>query len=256
MRKYFSNPFYKDALTSYAKVAEERDWGIDHKLELYNWAKVAFDPSPPEGKRREAFYVIYNNLKRYWKVFRNAQAGYWSADETFEGLNKACKGCTRQDPLTLISLKYLSPESEVILVALNKLRDLKPAREYPWMPVAKFTHFFNPILFPIYDYEIIWKKVMNRAFRKDYRDFCFRHDLNPNGPAERFNLNYMLWAGYNLQQADSNFMNYFVDWFKSQTANQPDDQNVLDDLPNYYATAFEFVAIGAAEIELANNLTQ
>ena len=47
-------------------------------------------------------------------------------------------------------------------------------------------------------------------------------------------------------------MKYFVDWFKSQTANQPDDQNVLYDLPNYYATAFEFVAIGAAELELSN----
>jgi len=64
----------------------------------------------------------------------------------------------------------------------------------------------------------------------------------------------MLWSGHNLRQADINLLNYNVDWFKSQTANQPDDQNVLDDLPAYYATAFKFVAIGAAELELANNL--
>ncbi len=252
IRKYFRYPFYKDALASYAKVAEERDWGINHKLEMYNWAKVAFDPSLHERKRREAFYMIYDNLKRYWKIFRNARAGYWSADETFDALSKSCKDCTRQDPLTLITLQYPSYESEKILVALDKLRDLKPAREYPWMPVAKFTHFFNPKLFPIYDYEVIWKKVMNGVFRKNYRDWCYSHNLNPNGPGERFNLYYMLWAGHILRWADTDFMVYFGDWFKSQIGNQPDFQNVLDDLHYYYATAFEFVAIGAAELEFSD----
>ena len=247
--QYFKYPLYKNALASYAKVAEARDWGIDHKLEMYNWAKVAFDPSLSEGKNREAFYVIYDNLKRYWKVFRNAQAGYWPADETFDKLNKACEDFTRKDPLTLITLHYPSPESGKILVALDKLRGLKPAREYPWMPVAKFTHFFNPHLFPIYDYEVMWKKVMNGVFQKDYRAWCYSHKLNPNGPGERFNLHYMLWAGDILRQADIDFMAHFADWFKLQVRNQPDSQNVLDDLHHYYATAFEFVAIGATEFE-------
>lgn len=89
--QYFRYPYYQNALTSYAKIAKERDWGIDHKLDLYNRAKVAFDSSIPEMKKRQAFFVIYDNLKRYWKIFRNARAGYWSASETFDALIKNAK---------------------------------------------------------------------------------------------------------------------------------------------------------------------
>jgi len=62
----------------------------------------------------------------------------------------------------------------------------------------------------------------------------------------------MLWAGHIIRWADTDFMGYFGDWFKSQIGNKPDNQNVLDDLHHYYATAFEFVAIGAAELELSD----
>ena len=33
------------------------------------------------------------------------------------------------------------------------------------MTVSKFLHFYNPALFPIYDYEVMWKKVCNGRFR-------------------------------------------------------------------------------------------
>lgn len=154
--------------------------------------------------------------------------------------------------MTLITLHHPSPESEKVLATLDKLRGLKPARDYPWMPVSKFTHFFNPKLFPIYDFTVIWKWVLNGAFRNDYRDWCHSQYLNPNGPGERFNLYYMLWSGHIIRQADDNFMGFFSQWFKSQVGNHPDSQNVMDDLHHYYATAFEFVAIGAAALELSD----
>jgi len=247
---YFKDPLYKDALAGYAKFARERDWGIDNKLELYNWAKVAFDSSLPERNRREAFYIVYDNLKGNRQVFRNARWGYWTGDETFEVLDRECQGCSRQDSLSLLTLQHPSQESDILLAILNKLRNLKPARGYPWMPVAKFTHFFNPKLFPIYDNEVIWKMVMDGVFRDDYRSWCHSKNLNPIGPGERFNLNYMLWAGHIIHQADNGLMGYFREWFKSQVAGRPDSHNVLVEIQTYYATVFEFVAIGAANLEL------
>jgi len=248
---YFRYPNYINALIRYVKVAEVRNWGIDYKLKMYNWAKAAFESSLPESKKRESFHAVYENLRRYWQVFRNARAGYWSADETFDGLNNACKACSRQRPLTLISLQYPSQECEEVLLALDKLRNLKPVRDYPWMPVAKFTHFFNPKLFPVYDTQVIWQKVMNGAFRMDYRIWCNSQNFNPNGPGKLFYLYYMLWAGDIIRQADIAFMGYFSEWFQKQVGNQPDSYHIKNDMRNYYSIAFEYVAIGAAELELS-----
>jgi hypothetical protein len=41
-------------------------------------------------------------------------------------------------------------------------------------------------------------------------------------------------------------MEFFGRWFKAQVTRHPDNQHVLDDIHLYSATAFEFVAIGAA----------
>lgn len=251
LRDYFHPPLVEQALDRYAKVANTRGWGISHKLEMYNWAKAAFDSNlSPYAQQRE-FGYIYDNLKGGWKVFRNAQGGYWTKQETFEALTKECQTVSRQSGLKLTTLIPESPESWSLLADLGKLRNLKRTNWYPWMPVSKFTHFFNPALFPIYDTEVIWNKVLNGVFRRDYRQWCESCGVAPletDQESARFNLTYTLMAGDAIRSADAGFMDFFAHWFKEQMSGDDDAYNVLDEIGTYYATAFEFVAIGAAHI--------
>jgi hypothetical protein len=59
----------------------------------------------------------------------------------------------------------------------------------------------------------------------------------------------MMWAGQNIQNSPPEFMVGFAQWFRSQVQGLGDPSGVLHDLDRYYATAFEFVAIGAAKLE-------
>lgn len=244
---YFHSPLYKQALSKYYEITIKRDWGVDYKLDLYNYAKIAFGSSELEKNKRESFYKIYEALKKWWGVFRNAKKGHWSSDEIYSALKKYCIEYSRFNSIKLIS-NNLPEETKGLVEALIQLKDLKPSSDYPWMPVAKFTHFYNPKLFPIYDNEVIWKQVMNGVFKFDYKQWCKQNAVNPNGPGVYFSVNYILWAGEIIRQADDGFMNYFSDWFKSAIGRHRDPQNVLSDIGEYYATAFEFVAIGAANL--------
>jgi len=132
-----------------------------------------------------------------------------------------------------------------LLASLSRLRNIKPNKEYPTMTVMKFLHFFNPRLFPIWDREVVGGRVFRR-FRSDYREFCKSKNLDPYAKGAKFIPNYTLWAGDLIRSSGTKFMNSFARWFRSQVGSHPDTLNVLQDIDKYYATAFEFVAIGAA----------
>lgn len=129
---------------------------------------------------------------------------------------------------------------------------MKPTKHYPavypWMAVAKFLHFFNPRLFPIYDTAFMWKKVANGAFKPDYLDFCRRRGFQQREDTARFNLQYTLWAAETIQDADAECMTIFAEWFSAQIKGQPVAEGVLADVETYYAAAFEMIAIGAAHL--------
>src|SRR5438105_4125679 len=125
------------------------------------------------------------------------------------------------------------------------------------MVTSKFLHFFNPMLFPIYDDAIIWQKVcweesktkVRAAFRSDYEEFCLKHGFVPKDMTAKFNLNYTLWASELVRNADKHFMNEFATWFQQQVSDRQDKYGLLDEINQYYAIAFEFTAIGAACLE-------
>jgi hypothetical protein len=247
---FFQKPLYERALTAYARFALSRRWPIEHKLEMYNWAKAAFDSELEEAKKSIEFGRIYNSLQGYWQVFRNARGGHWRAHETFEALTEHCAALSRRSGITLMTLHPDSEASQSLFVGLSTLRNLKRTRWYPYMPVAKFTHFFNPSLFPIYDTDVIWNKVLNDQFRCDYRQWCKTLGVNPNGQTElaTFNVTYTLMAAHVMQSADGGFMDFFGEWFRQQVTDYNDERHVLSDVSHYYATAFECVAIGAAHL--------
>src|SRR5207247_3134449 len=125
-----------------------------------------------DNEKRKAFNKIYENFRRYWQVFRAARGGCWSADETFDALTRDCRIFSRQSGVNLLTLQPDSEQSRSVLAGLALLRDLKRTQGYPCMPVAKFTHFFNPMLFPIYDSEVIWQKVLHGVQRQLPRMVC------------------------------------------------------------------------------------
>jgi hypothetical protein len=219
---------------------------------MYNWAKMAFDSELEEQDKRIAFRKLYEKLKRDFKMVRGPIPAFphWGADKTFDTLTNDCQAISRQSGLTLMALRPGTRESETVFEGLSKLRDLKETRYYPWMPVAKVTHFFNPLLFPIYDKKIIWEVVLNKVFRSDYRQWCKKIGVDPNetNQSANFNRTYTLMAASIMQEADGSFMDFFGQWFKRQVSLCNDEHEVLDEISRYYATAFEFVAIGAAHL--------
>lgn len=249
LARYFRAPDTRRALDSYAGAARQRHWPTQEKLELYGDAKSAADTSLPPEERRTAFGRIYDNLRSYWQVFRPADpARCWNADRIFDVLDGECRGCSRQSDLTLLNLSNRLAGQGEVLLCLDALQGIKPSSSYPWMTVSKFWHFWNPRLVPIYDGAVIWSEVLNGTFRDDYRSFCRTTGLTAGERSGRFNLNYMLFASEILAAADAEFMSTFAEWFAEQVP-EPATVQLMPDLREYFATAFEFVAIGAARLE-------
>ena len=247
LAEHFKSPHYSQALERYTEIAAQRGWSVGHKLEMYGYAKRAFNPVLSEMERRTAFHSIYENLRRGWRVFRNART-YWSADQVFDALIHSCQLSARTGGMDLTALASSPTMRAGLLHCLGQLSDLKEIREYPHMAVSKFTHFFNPRLFPIYDNELIWKQVCCSCFKADYQDLCARTGIQFYETTVSFNVSYTVWASEMIQSADPSFMPDFAEWFGEQVAGQPDPENVLSEIHQYYSTAFEFVALGAAAL--------
>lgn len=244
---------YREALNSYGRFASGANWPIRHKLDLYNHAKAAFVLDIPVGQKLEHFSNIYSSLKNYWKVFRGCPS-YWSEAKVFQMLVAECQPFAQTSSVSLQTLKLPSRECTVILESLRKFRNLKQTKYYPWMPVSKFIHFYNPALFPIYDYAVMWQQVLNGVFQGDWYGWCLKRGIEPleidaeSESSAKFNVHYSVFAAEAIQQSDSRFMDVFAEWFKSQVGSHPDPYGVLNDIHRYFATAFEFVAIGAAQL--------
>jgi hypothetical protein len=73
---FFRNPLYERALSKYAEVAKSRNWQIRNKLQMYQWAKQAFDSDLSDDRKRAVFNNIYNNFRSYWQVFRKARGRF------------------------------------------------------------------------------------------------------------------------------------------------------------------------------------
>lgn len=65
-----------------------------------------------------------------------------------------------------------------------------------------------------------------------------------------FYLAYLLWASRMMRIAYPNFMEDFADWFIQTAADEGvDAEDFRDELRQLFATAFEFIVIGAAHLE-------
>jgi hypothetical protein len=247
-----------NALNRYLKLADDRQWDIGGqfgKLQLYALAGRAFDSRTPCSIALEAFRDVYEKVRQWPGVQRGGSLA--PAEEVFDVLLRGGSNFLYSTKVSLANLTFPSSEASCLKEFLRSLKFMKPTKNYPWMPVSKVLHFANPGLFPIWDWAVLWYKVMWQkkksspaAFRTEYETFCREHRFNALENGAEFVLNYTLWAAHYIQQSDSKFMEWFVDWMDRHFSADLAKYNIGQRLYTFNATAFEFVAIGAAYLEL------
>ena len=245
------------ALDRYLGFANDRDWrivGDGGKLQLYDWAGHAFDPTTPADDALDAFRRMYCTVKNWAK---RGGGTFALAEDVFEVLRRPTAGFLYDGKMSLANLQYGSSEAEALADFLPQLWIVKRNKSFPWMAVSKVMHFVSPGLFPIWDTDVLWNKVMYGAskhsaapFRQDYESFCGQHEFHVLENGAVFVHNYVLWAAHHIQQADDSFMAWFEGWMQQRFPNDIPKYSSARRLRSLYATAFEFVAIGAAYLEL------
>ena len=249
------------SLRSYfANEAEQRralaalgDWFQACELDLYDASVYAFDPSTSKEEALRSFGHIYHDLaSRHWNVFRpSSPAECWEPERIFETVSSKFSAYSWRGPISLLTFWKPATASH-LQSCLIEMRGIKPKKKgYPIMTASKFLHFYNPALFPIYDTEVMWKKVLDGAFRSDFGDFCNGQKL----PYDKFRTEdsvdflpaYMLWANSLLSAAHRGFMQVFVDWLAAQPGTDLGKRRF--DPATLYARAFEYTATGAAFAE-------
>lgn len=247
LNSFFQYPHYQWALESFSEFARQSDWRISTRAHLYSLAAQTRSMNYDELQRRESFNELYNVLKRNWKVGR---AGVlMESDALFDHLNARCRQCNATSGLTAIRL-YREPGIQpVVKRCLNDMKSIKTALEYPQMAASKFLHFWNPCLFPIWDSEVISQKVLIKVFSDECKAACEDQGSRFRDGSENFLLAYTWWAGKLIAEANENLMDYFSGWFIDHTGGTALTEFSKKDILIYYATAFEYIAIGAARLE-------
>jgi hypothetical protein len=239
------------ALEKYTTLTREWGWPIaESKLDLYRRAVVAFSGTDDEATRRASHEDVYGHLRSYWGVARNGTL--WEAPKVFDMLTNQCRACSRISGLILVTLAD-EQQQRAVVTCLKAMRGLKRFRSgnYPIMAVSKNLHFFNQRLWVIYDNEIVVKKVY-RVFRRDWNSFYEGIATDPGDAGIRFYLAYLLWASHMIRNSHERLMDDFADWFvESARQEGRDAEDFRDELRLSFATAFEFVVIGAAHLEAA-----
>jgi hypothetical protein len=251
---YFQGEQIDRAFAKYSVFIGEKKpkWQFGQKgerLELYRLADDAFDPSCDEDQRRESFDGIYKALRGGWGVFRTSRPlGYWLSDRTFSALLGLQTTYGRSSGLTLLNLEQVESR-RAIIHCLQKMSGLKPLTDggTSIMAVSKFLHFFNPRLFPIWDTGVIQNQVL-RTFVSDWTIPAWAGGPKVDLPTRQY-LGYVLLANRVMRQEPQVVMRKLVDWVARQAGVEGDSKALPPGLHNYYSTAFEFIAIGASEIE-------
>jgi len=224
-----------------------RRWPIGHKLMLYQYAKDAFDPKVKKRNGKVRFATVYENLRRRWQVFRPTTT-HWSMEQVYTCLMEKCGSCSRSGGLTLKNNLLEQSGISALSRHLKTMENIKVLKRntYPTMPVAKFSHFFNPMLFPVYDTKYVYRKVLLEVFKKDWDEFNPLPSLTLPGKEGIYDaLWWILWGSEMIHRSHPHLMERFAAWFlKCQDAGD----ELREEVRTYYATAFEFIAIGAAEL--------
>lgn len=232
---YVQGPHALVALDAGFEFAErEMNWLTSDRAQIYQISALAFGPVPDFI----SFRRIYDWMVSYWKI--NRGGGLAPAENVFAMLIAGCTATSRHAGSTL-----LNSDNQAIQAAIRAMSRVKANSEYPHMAAAKFLHFYNPSLFPIYDDAVMWKRVLNGAFRREWAAVCDEYGIKVWEPSEKFLITYCSWAAEVMRAADPEVMVEFERRFREL---EGQDAVTLGGTQRYHATAFEYLLIGAARL--------
>lgn len=252
-----------EALDRYKRFAQDRQWyvnGNGGKLHLYSLAEYAFNPATSESDALKAFSKVYETIGKWPGVQRGGSLA--PVEQVLEAILLHESGFARRENYNLANLALSASEAKSLQQFLTRLKFIKPTQAYPWMPASKVLHFVNPSLFPIWDWDVLWYKVMWKengregrqgAFSQEYKAFCASHGFNRTENSAVFLSNYTLWAASYIREADTGFMYWFAEWMSQHFLNDLKKYNMEEKTTTLFAAAFEFVAIGAAYLKIDND---
>ena len=249
---YFRRDMVATALEHCELVLNRLKWTMKERKWPYKCAHKAFDgQNDPEG-RSSSFADVYGELRgRNWQVFRGGVKN-WTVDETFTALLVCESDCGRGKRLVLADLGD-GDLPDCLMRCLDRMRGVKtnPNRNTPIMAMSKFLHFFNPRLFPIYDNAVIEGLVL-RTFRSDLLIPELAEKWQADQEMRRY-CGYLMLAGRVMGQDPDAVMEEFAQWFERRIQIENTSYPDYLDVNTYHAAAFEYIAIGAYEMERRRN---
>lgn len=191
---------------------------------------------------------MYEELRRRWQAFRNS-VSHWSAEQVFDSLN------TRDSSLRNLRLTDLNDDSTKDLWSLlQDVRELKLNKNGPSVvAISKVLHFWNPKLFMIVDYGMIWNWVFRRwwlwqplqAVRQETDARIFgspqKHDDSSCDLASY--LAVLVWAA-RVSRQNPLMVSAFADYVASVRG----DEELPADIDQYDAAAFEWFLLGLVDL--------
>lgn len=223
--------------------ASGKVWAVPYHVECWSHAHKAF-----EQKSSEAFEWIYDQLRRYWQVFRRAGGSPWSPGEAFDRLS-SLDGSLRTRRLTELEDRDL----QACWATLQSVSTIKPTRAPSVVAISKFLHFWNPRLFVIVDDAVMWQRVLSRSWLRSQL-MQEQHRLRevlpearcPNADPSCDLLSYLavITLGRKVMRANPNVLSGFVAYVRTHR----DDATIDFPLESYEAAAFEWLLLGLAEV--------
>ena len=248
---YFQPEYITSSLDKYSQFVKKYNWTNEEKVRLYRLCGEAFSPNLIAAHQNLQFEEIYNVLHKRWQIFRPLKIDKcWKSAEIHEVLSKLPIECARGGTLTLPAL---NPDDAVILIqCIESMKGVKhlPSGTTPIMAVSKFLHIYNPRLFPIFDWAVIRNQVLP-AFNDEWQNFpCPEFNQADRRDKELMDyLKYMFWAAYLMRGKEEALADYFSLWLAEQLKNEGEHEVPPSACREWYATAFECVAIGAMELQ-------
>ncbi len=231
--RYIQGPDALAALDAgFAFAEREMNWSVAGRAEMYQIADRAFGVSP----NYDSFCRLYEWKMQYWGIGRKGIMA--SPQAVFAMLTDGCASASRHTSSTL-----LTADRKVIRNSVNSMELVKRVGEYPHMAASKFLHFYNPMLFPIYDNAVIWERVLHGAFLPEWKVVCREYGIKVWEPSEEFLKTYYCWASEVMKVADPAIMVAFEKRFMA--AVEPDGVAPMQ-TNQYYGAAFEYLFMGAS----------
>lgn len=223
--------------------AAARAWSIPYHIRCWMWAREAF-----EQNAVPRFGLVFEELRKHWKVFRGANRTHWDAAQTYEvlqGLNQAV-GAKRLDTLA-------DEDLPALWQSVQAMAGIKTTKHGPSVvAISKFLHFWNPRLFVIVDHEVIWRWVLSHSWLKEQLraskgavkralpELGLRDNLSYDLPTY---LTVLLWAA-ELIRENPEITPSFAEYVRVHAEGEP----TPPDLERYHAPAVEWLLLGLVEL--------